>query len=117
MLPRIVQVEVHLPGVGVGERSDLQVDDHEASQAAVKEQQVHPVPLAADAQPPLPAQEAEVVSQLQEEGLQVADERLLQVALGVLVLEVEELQDEGVLDLLAGKGDGPLDASSARLSA
>ena len=68
----------------------------------MKEQQVNPVPLAADAQPSLPADEAEVVTQLQEEGLQVADERLLQVALGVLVLEVEELQDEGVLDLFAG---------------
>ena len=33
----------------------------------------------------------------------MADERLFQVVLGVLVLEVEELQDEGVLDLLAGE--------------
>ena len=95
MLPRIVQVEVHLPGIGVAEAADLQVNDHEASQAAVKEQQVNPVPLAADAQPSLAADEAEVVTQLQEEGLQVAYERILQVALGVLVLEVEELQDEG----------------------
>ena len=80
-LARIVQVEVHLSGVGVGEGPDLQVDDHEASQAAVKEQQVHPVPLTAHAQPPLPAHEAEVISQFQEEGLQVLDKRLFQVAL------------------------------------
>ena len=33
----------------------------------------------------------------------MANERLFQVALGVFVLEVEELQDEGVLDLFAGK--------------
>ena len=55
------------------------------------EQQVHAVPPAADAQTPLPAHEAEVVPQLQEEGLQVADEGLFEVALGVLVPEVEEL--------------------------
>ena len=30
---------------------------------------------------------------------------LFEVALGVLVLQVEELQDEGVLHLLAGEGD------------
>ena len=96
---------MHLPGVGVGERPDLQVDDHDASEAPVVEQQVHPVPPAADAQTPLPAHEAEIVPQLQEEGLQVADEGLFEVALGVLVLQVEELQDEGVLDLFAGKRD------------
>ena len=103
VLPRIVQVEVHLPGVGVGEAAYLQVDDHQTSQAPVKEQQVHPVPLTADAQPPLPADEAQVVTQLQEEGLQMADECLLQVALGVLVLEVEEFENEGVFDLFVGK--------------
>ena len=32
----------------------------------------------------------------------MADERLFQVALGVLVFQVEELQDERVLDLLLG---------------
>ena len=94
---------MHLPSVGVAEAAYLQIDDHETSQAAVKEQQVHPVPLAADAQPPLPTDEAEVVSQLQEEGLQVADKRLLQVALGVLVLEVQEFEDERVLDLFVRK--------------
>ena len=66
------------------------------------EQQVHPVPLAANAEPLLPADETEVVSHLHQEGLQVADERFFKVALRVLVLEVEELQDEGVLDLLLG---------------
>jgi len=32
----------------------------------------------------------------------VADERFFQIALRILVLQVEELQDEGVLDLLLG---------------
>ena len=30
VLPRVVEVEVHLPCVGVGELADLQVDDHQA---------------------------------------------------------------------------------------
>ena len=76
----IVQVEVHLPGVGVSETTDLQVDDYQTSQPPVKEQQVDPVPFVTDAQTPLAAHEAEVTAQFQEEGLQVADERLFQIA-------------------------------------
>ena len=35
----------------------------------------------------------------------MANERLFEVALGVLVPEGEELQDEGVLDLLLGQNN------------
>ena len=94
---------MHLPGVGVSETTDLQVDDYQTSQPPVKEQQVHPVPLVTDAQTPLAAHEAEVTAQFQEEGLQVANERLFQIAFGVLVLEVEKLQDERVFDLFLGE--------------
>ena len=59
VLPRVVQVEVHLAGAAVRKAADFQVDDHEASQGPVKEQQVHAVPLVPYAQPPLPAHEAE----------------------------------------------------------
>jgi len=71
VFPRIVEMEVHLAVVGVGKFSNLQVDDHETSQAAVGKEQVHPVPFVADAQPLLPADKAEIAAQLQEEGLQV----------------------------------------------
>ena len=37
MLPRVVQVEVHLSGVGVGESTYLQVDDYKTSQTPVEE--------------------------------------------------------------------------------
>ena len=85
---------MHLPGFGVSETTDLQVDDYQTSQPPVKEQQVDPVPFVADAQTPLAAHEAEVTAQFQEEGLQVADERLFQIAFRVLVLEVEKFEDE-----------------------
>jgi hypothetical protein len=42
---------VHLPGVGVGELAELQVDDDQAAEFAVEEQEVDPVPLVADAEP------------------------------------------------------------------
>ena len=43
---------MHLAGVGVGETAELQVDQHEAAQAAVIEDEVHAVLLVADAPAP-----------------------------------------------------------------
>ena len=60
MLSRIVEIEVHLSGVGMRESADLQVDDHQASKLPMKEQQIHPIPFVTDAEAPLPANEAEV---------------------------------------------------------
>ncbi len=48
------------------------------------------------------ADEGEIVAQLQQEGFQVTDQRLFEVALRILVLEVEEFQNERVFDLLLG---------------
>jgi len=63
--PCIVQVEVHLSGVGMGELADLQVDDHQTSQATMEKDEVHPIPFVADAQTLLPADEAEIPAKLQ----------------------------------------------------
>ena len=63
VFPRIVEIEVHLSGVGVGEFADLQVDDHQTSQATMEKEQVHPIPFVADAQTLLPADEAEIAAQ------------------------------------------------------
>ncbi len=51
VFPGVVQIKVHLPGVGVGELAELQVDDDQAAEFAVEEQEVDPVPLVADAEP------------------------------------------------------------------
>jgi len=53
---------VHLPGVGRGEGPDLEVDDHQAAQPPVEEDQVHAIPGIAHPQALLPADEAEVTA-------------------------------------------------------
>ncbi len=68
----------------------------------MEEDEVHAVPRVVDTQPLLAADEREVSAKLEEERLQVEDQCLFQVALGVLVLEVQELEDEGTADLLVG---------------
>ena len=67
---------MHLSCIGMGEPANLQVDDHQASKSPVKEQQIHPIPLVTDAQGPLPAHEAEIPAEFQEEGLQAPDQCL-----------------------------------------
>ncbi|HWR92319.1 MAG TPA: hypothetical protein VN300_07820 [Desulfobacterales bacterium] len=79
VLSGIVEIEVHLAGVRVGEFPDLQVDDHQASQAAVEKEQVDSIPFVANAQAFLPANEAEVAAELKQKSLQVPDERLFQI--------------------------------------
>jgi hypothetical protein len=64
---------VHLAGVGVRELVELQIDDDEAAQAPVEEQQVDPVPRVADAQPALATDEREVAAELEEKCLQLGD--------------------------------------------
>ena len=103
MLPRVVEIEVHLSSVGVRESANLQVDNHQASQTPVKKQQIHPVPFSADTKAPLPAHEAEVPSEFQDKDLQALDQRFFEIALGVLILEVQEFEDVRVFDFLLGK--------------
>ena len=67
--------------------------------AAAGKQRSLSIPLVTDPEPALAPNEGEVTSELQEEGLQMVNEGLLEVILGVLVSEAEELEDEGVADL------------------
>jgi hypothetical protein len=103
VLGGVVQVDVHLARIGVGEAAELEVDQHQATQAAVVEDQVNAEPVVADAKAPLASNETEVTAELQQERVEVADERVLEVGLGVLVFEAEELKDVRVLDLLRGR--------------
>src|SRR5262249_23300453 len=86
--------------VGVRQSAEFQVDDDEASKRSVKEDQVDPVPRIAHAQSSLSADEREVPAELEEEVLEVADERLLDLGLRIFVLQTEELEYERILDLL-----------------
>ena len=91
MLARIVEVEVHLSGIGMRERAELQLDHHEATQAAV----------AGD--------EGETATEFEEEGFEVADQCGFQIMLGEIVAEVEKFEDEGVFE--GGGGEGVSGAS------
>jgi cation transporter-like permease len=60
VLARVVQVQVHLSRVGVRELAELEIDDDQAAQAPVIEEQIHPIPGVADAKPALTPDEREV---------------------------------------------------------
>ncbi|MGC4106205.1 MAG: hypothetical protein QM753_07595 [Thermomicrobiales bacterium] len=86
----------------MGELARLEVNDDQAAEAAVEEEQVNTVPRVADTQAALPADEGEVAAEFEEEGLEVANEGLFQIGFRVLVLEPKELKDERILDLFLG---------------
>src|ERR1700689_3386116 len=48
VLTSIVQIEIHLSGVGVSELTNLQIDDNQATQPPIEKQQVDAIPLRAD---------------------------------------------------------------------
>jgi hypothetical protein len=62
----------------------------------MEEDEIHAVPLVAHAQAALASEEREVVTELEEKRLEAEDQALFEVALRVLVLEVEELEHEGL---------------------
>lgn len=98
VLTGVVAVHVHLPDIGVAEFAQLQIDDDQAAQAAVEEQQIDTEPAFVDAQPSLSADKGEVAAQLQRELFQSLDQRALKVGLGVFVLEIQKFETVGVLD-------------------
>ena len=71
----------------------------------MEEQQVDSIPNVADAQAALAGDKGEAIAELEQEIRQVLDQRSLHAGLGVTVVEVQELQDEGVPDgFLRGHG-------------
>lgn len=67
MLLGIVAVHMHLPHIGMSKAAQLQVDNDQASQFAMEEQQIHPILSLVDAQPALPPDEGEAFAQFQQE--------------------------------------------------
>ena len=88
MLFGIVAVHMHLPHIGMGQAAQLQVDDDQAAQLAMEEQQIHPIPGLVDAQTTLPPDEGEAFTQLQQEVFQPLNQGRFQVGFRILVLEV-----------------------------
>src|SRR3546814_6786799 len=67
MLFRVVAIQVHLAYVGMGQRAELQVDDDQAAQLAMEEQQIDAIPSLVDAQTSLPPDEGKAIAQRSEE--------------------------------------------------
>ena len=102
VLAGIVQIEVHLAGVRVAEPADLEVDDQQAAQPAVKEQQINAEPGVIQTQPALATDEGKIVAQLRQKVGQMLDQCRFEVGFRVLVPEVEEFQNERIFDRLLG---------------
>ena len=103
VLAGVVQIHVHLPRIGMAELPHLEVDDQQALQAAVKEQEVDTKPAVVQPQAALAAHEGEIVAQLQQKIGQMLDECVFQVGFRIFVLETQELQHERVFDGLLGR--------------
>lgn len=104
MFAVVTEVGVDLSGVGVGEGLGLEVDEDVAFQPAVVEDQIDEVVGAADADLFLTGLEAEAVTQFEKEGLEVVDERALQIFFpqGLGRRESEEFENVGIPDDVHG---------------
>ena len=87
MFARVVQIHVHLAGISVGELAALEIDDDKATEFAMKEEQIDPIPFVADTEPALAADKSEIAAELQKKSFEMQDERFFDVGLGVFVLE------------------------------
>ena len=100
------EVEAELAEVFGLEAADLQLDGAEAVETAVEEQQVEGEIATANLHGELGADEAEITAQLDQEVLQLEQKAPVQVGLGVLGGQVEELDQVGVLENRQGLGMG-----------
>jgi hypothetical protein len=69
MLAGVVQVEVHLPRVSEAEFGRLEVNDDQATQPAMKEDEIDAKPVVIDAQTTLATKEGKVIAQAPRENL------------------------------------------------
>ena len=77
---------------------DLQLEGHEALQFPVEKKEVEAEILAADLKKVLLAHEAEIAAQLDEEATDIGDERVLEIAFGMAIRQVEKIKEVGVLE-------------------
>ena len=100
MLACVVEIQVHLARIGVGELPDFQVDDDQAPQTPMEEKEINSIPGITYAEPALAPDEGEIATELKEKGLQFGDQRRLELSLSrILILQAQELQNERILDL------------------
>ena len=95
------QIEVHLAGILGLELAFLQVDDDEAAQPQMVEQQVDVEVVVADVEMDLPADEGEPLPQFEQEAFQIDGADLVsEFPLVERLVEREEVEDVGVFERL-----------------
>jgi len=73
MLAGVVEIEIHLAGIGMGEFPELQLHNNQRSKSTVKEEQVNSIPCRADPKAFLSRHEGEIVPELQQELFELAN--------------------------------------------
>ena len=85
------------------ELPELEVGDYQTAEAAVGEEEIDAIPLVTDTKPSLTAEEGKTTTEFQHESFEIANQRVFQLALGILILQSKEFQSEGVLDFFFGQ--------------
>ena len=98
MLACVIQVHVHLAGVGMRELSALEIDHNEAAELAMEKEQIDPIPFVANAEAALTPDKSEIAAEFQKETLQVECERFFDFGFRVFVFESKKFEDVWVFD-------------------
>ena len=93
---------MHLTSIGIAELANLEVDDKQAFQTAVEEEQIYAKPAVVNTQPPLPSHKSKVVTEFKKKIGQVLDQPFLQVGFRVFVFQVEKFEHKGIFNGLLG---------------
>ena len=102
MLPSVIQIKMHLPRIGVRELAHLQINDHKAPQFSVKEKEIDAIPFAADSQSALTTDESKISTELEQEVLEMPQERFFKIGLRIFVFQPEEFENERVAHFIIG---------------
>lgn len=102
MFAGIVKIHMHLPCVGIGELTKLEVNDDQTTQPTVKEEQIDSELLLPNPQPVLVTYESKVAAQLQKEALNVPNKGFFQIVLGILVFEIQKFKHKRVFQFFFG---------------
>ena len=86
MLAGVIEIEVHLSGIRITESIRLEVYDEQTTETPVEEKKIDTKPRIVEAKSLLASEKSEVVTQLQQEVREMADERLFEITFRVLVL-------------------------------
>jgi hypothetical protein len=62
----VIQIHVHLTGIGMAKSANLQINDDQAFELAMEEEQVDPEPVVIKPQTPLSADKGEVVAEFHQ---------------------------------------------------